>query len=132
ALLVDAYASHADTIAGQRLRRLQLEDAASRSVHRLTSARPSLRLVRTLANLAAGRHVALWSALPAEESALVNIGVGGSVAARGHDIALVSLSNLGDSPSRALGRTGSGNKLDYYGHRSLDIDATVGATSARV
>ena len=104
ALLVDAYASHADTIAGQRKRRLQLEDAASRSLHRLTSAHPSLKLVRTLANLASGRHVALWSARPAEEQALAGIGVGGSVAAHGHDIAMVSVNNLGDSLSSGPGR----------------------------
>jgi hypothetical protein len=132
ALLVDAYSSHADTIAGQTQRRLQLEDAASRSLHRLTSAHPSLKLVRTLANLAAGRHVALWSANPSEERELVDVGVAGSVVAHGNDTAMASMVNLGDSLSRALGHTGSGNKLDYYGHRSLDLDVTVGPHSARV
>jgi hypothetical protein len=132
ALLVDAYSSHADTIAGQRQRRLQLEDAASRSLHRLTSARPSLKLVRTLANLAAGRHVALWSADASEERALATIGVAGSVAAHGNDLVMVSLSNLGDSLSHQGGRVGTGNKLDYYAHRSVDVEVTVGPHSARV
>jgi hypothetical protein len=45
---------------------------------------------------------------------------------------MVSTSNLGDSLSRAPGHTGSGNKLDYYGHRSLDVEVTVGPHSARI
>ncbi|MFL6240510.1 MAG: DUF4012 domain-containing protein [Actinomycetes bacterium] len=132
ALLVNAYASHADTIAGQRQRRLQLEDAASTSLHRLTSAHPSLKLVRTLANLAAGRHVAVWSNQASEERQLVDVGVAGSVVARGHDIAMVSMTNLGDALARTPGATGSGNKLDFYAHRSLDVEVTVGPQSARV
>jgi hypothetical protein len=132
ALLVDAYSSHKDTIEGQRQRRLQLEDAASGSLHRLTSAHPSLKLVRTLANLANGRHIAVWSANPREEAKLVGVGVAGSVAANGHDIAMVTLSNLGDTLSKALGRTGAGNKLDFYAHRSLDVEVTVGPRTARV
>ena len=31
-----------------------------------------------------------------------------------------------------MARAGTGNKLDYYGHRTLDVDATVGQHSARV
>lgn len=130
-LLVNAYSSRADTVEGQRQRRLQLEDAASRSLRRLTNARPSLSLVRTLANLAAGRHVAIWSARPQEQRTLVDVGVSGSVNAGDDDVAMVAMSNLGDSLSRT-GLIGSGNKLDYYGQRSLDVEVTVGPRSARV
>jgi hypothetical protein len=98
----------------------------------LTSAHPSLQLVRTLANLAAGRHISIWSARPTEEQLLETSEVSGSVNPGGHDIAMVSLTNLGDSLAHTLGAIGNGNKLDYYARRNLDVEVNIGARSARV
>ena len=131
ALLVDAYGGVANTREAQNERRHRLEDAATRSVNRLTGARASLKLVRTLAHLAAGRHITLWSAKPDEQASLVSAGVGGSVSPGDHDIALITVSNLGDSFIKP-GRSGSGNKLDYYAKRALDVKVTIRREVAHV
>jgi hypothetical protein len=131
ALLVDEYGGAANNLAAQTARRHRLEDAATRSVRRLTGARASLKLVRTLAHLAAGRHITLWSAQPEEQASLVSAGVGGSVAPGDHDLALISVANLGDSFIKP-GRSGSGNKLDYYAKRSVDVQVTIRRDVAHV
>jgi hypothetical protein len=131
ALLVDAYGSAGNSLAEQNARRHRLEDAATQSVHRLTSAHASLKLVRTLAHQAAGRHITLWSARPTEQAALVSAGVGGSVSAAGRDLAMLTISNLGDS-FRKPGRSGNGNKLDYYARREVDVKVTVRTDVAHV
>jgi hypothetical protein len=131
ALLVDAYGGADNTLQAQNARRHRLEDAATRSVHRLTDARASLKLVRTMAHLAAGRHITLWSARQPEQTALESAGVGGSVATKGRDLAMVTMSNLGDSFIKP-GRSGSGNKLDYYARRDVDVKVTVHKDVAHV
>jgi hypothetical protein len=131
ALLVDAYGGAANTLKAQNARRHRLEDAATRSLHRLTSARASLKLVRTLAHLAAGRHLTLWSARPTEEAALESAGVAGSVSALDRDLAMLTASNLGDSFIKS-GRSGSGNKLDYYARRAVDVQVTIHKDVAHV
>jgi hypothetical protein len=125
ALLVDAYGGSGNTLRAQDARRHRLEAAASEAVGRLTHARASLGLIQTLARLASGRHVALWSADPAEEKDLVAAGVGGSVVTPDGDIAMVTATNLGDSVGHK-GISGAGNKLDYYARRTVDVHVIVG------
>lgn len=131
ALLVDAYGSGGNDAEEQAARRHRLESAATSAVDRLRHARASIGLVRELARLADGRHLALWSADPGEERALVRAGVAGSVAADGGDVALVSVTNLGDPTTKAT-LAGSGNKLDYYAKRTVDVHVVVAKDTAQV
>ena len=131
-LLVDSYRSAGNTLAEQVARRHRLEAAASAAVSRLTHAHATLGLVRTLATLTSGRHIALWSARPDEQSDLQAAGAAGSVTTpSGTDVALVTTSNLGDSFVQR-GVSGSGNKLDFYAHRSLTVHALVGTRTTEV
>ena len=62
---------------------------------------------------------------PATESELDVAGVSGSTDPHGRDLGLVTVNNLGDSPSY-------GNKLDYYAKRSFDVHVVLGEHSADV
>jgi len=117
ALLVDAYAQAGAGGQAQKARRLQLQAAATTAVTQLLAGDiPASEAARTLARLAQGRHLAVWSARASEQSALVELGAAGAVTApRGGDLAHVSVNNVGS------------NKLDLYVERELDIDVTVHA-----
>lgn len=128
-LLSQAYREAVDTTAGQAARRAILRGAADAVIGRLlgsTGQPPSLtRLGPELAATAAGRHLAVWSAEPAEQSQLRYAGLAGQVAADGGDLSAVAVQNLGGGDSQ-------GNKLDYYARRSISVRATVGERSAEV
>lgn len=126
ALLVDAYGNGALDNAQQDSRRHELEQAADQAFQRIRGgAVADLATVTALTEVTAGRHLAIWSARPAEQAALTRGGAAGAVNPRGADVAMVTANNLGDGP-------GVGNKLDYYVDRSLRVDVTVGRTSAQV
>jgi hypothetical protein len=82
---------------------------------------PLSEAARTLERLAAQRHVALWSADPGEQRALVDLGLAGAVEppAAG-DLFHVSVNNIGS------------NKLDLYVERDIDVEVLVGTTQATV
>jgi hypothetical protein len=111
--------------ASQDARRHELERAANVAFRRLRHGSPSVGTIRALADAAAGRHLALWSARPDEERQLRQAGLAGAVDPRGADLAMVTAQNLGDSPEH-------GNKLDYYARRRLSVDVAVGEHRATV
>lgn len=116
ALLVDAYALAGEEVEEQLQRRADLQLAASAAVGRLlASPVPATELARALGRLTAGRHLTMWSADPAEQQALVELDVAGSVPApsgRG-DLSHVSVNNVG------------ANKLDIYVDREIAVEAVV-------
>ena len=119
-LLVEEYARSGDPT-GQDARRAALRDAATRTVSALlTDSAPGLGMVRMLGDLAAGRHLALWSARPEEQRRLVDLGLAGGIHAGEDDLTHVSVNNL------------NGTKLDYYVDRTVSVDVTVGAANSRV
>lgn len=123
-LLVDAYVGRTgDDAQNDRRRREQL--AADAAFGDLTAAPATLSLAKALADAAAGRHLALWSARPAEQADLVLAGAAGAVNPQGSDLAMAVTNNLGDSP-------GVGNKLDYYIERRLAVEVEVGREHATV
>lgn len=126
AVLVDAYAGTADDSAGQEQRRHRLESVADATIGALTHSHPALAgLARELSGAAAGRHLALWSAVPAEQSALDAAGVSGAVdPGRGGDLVAPVVQNLGSTTA------GLGNKLDVYTDREVDVHVTVGPQGA--
>jgi hypothetical protein len=77
-------------------------------------------VLREVASLARGRHLALWSADPEEQAVLEDLGVAGSADPEGDDLALVAVNNLG------------ANKLDYYVDREVEVVVTVGRDRAEV
>ena len=122
ALLVDAYAAAGADDEVQDLRRAALQGAATTAVGRLLSGGvPPAEAARTLARLARERHLAVWSARPEEQSALVELGAAGELETPpGGDLSHVSVNNIG------------GNKLDVYVERDLEVDVVVGPDSAQV
>lgn len=121
ALLVGTYARAGSDLDDQEARRAALQAAAGATVAELLqSDLPVLPLVRELGRLAAGRHLALWSADVQEQAALEALGLAGSADPEGDDLALVSVNNL------------NANKLDVYVERRVTVEATVGADSAEV
>jgi hypothetical protein len=82
-------------------------------------------LLKALVRAVDGRHLAVWSARPEEQAGLVTAGIAGTAQATGTDVAMAVANNLGDSPS-------TGNKLDYYVHRSVSVDVRLHATVAYV
>lgn len=121
ALLVDSYARAGTSTADQRARRAQLRSAATTAIRQLLADDlPPVDAARTLAELAAGRHLALWSAREEEQVALTSLGVSGAVDPAGDDLALVSLNNFG------------ANKLDYYAERAVTVDVTLQRDAAQV
>lgn len=128
-LLVEAYRRAPDTREGQGERRAALRGAADAVLGQVLGGQgspPSVTaLGRELSAAAAGRHVAVWSADPAAQRALVTGGVAGSAATGTDDVQLVTLQNLG-------GGDGEGNKLDYYARRSITLTARVSRDAAAV
>ncbi|MDX6226362.1 MAG: hypothetical protein QOJ92_2907 [Frankiales bacterium] len=124
-LLVEAYVGTDNSIPAQNERRKREEQAADAALRDLTNAAASLSFAKALADATAGRHLALWSARPAEQKDLELARAAGSVDPGGADLALVAANNLGDSP-------GVGNKLDYYISRRVKVSVVVGHDSARV
>lgn len=123
-LLVDAYVGReGDDAQTDRRRREQL--AADAAFDDLTTTPATLSLAKALAEASAGRHLALWSARPAEQADLVLAGAAGAVNPQGADLVMAVTNNLGDSP-------GTGNKLDYYVDRKLVVDVEVGRERAIV
>lgn len=123
-LLVDAYVGRTgDDAQNDRRRREQL--AADAAFGDLTTAPATLSLAKALADAVTGRHLALWSARPAEQADLVLAGAAGAVNPQGADLAMAVTNNLGDSP-------GVGNKLDYYIDRKLAVEVKVGREHATV
>ncbi len=122
ALLVDSYAQAGQDPQEQVRRRAELQAAAAGVVSRLqTSDVAPVEALRTLADLAQGRHVALWSARPQEQHALERLGLAGAVVATdGTDLLHVSVNNLG------------ANKLDLYLDRVVEQTVVVGASTADV
>lgn len=121
ALLVDSYARAGVAPADQDARRAALRRAATEAVTSLLGDDvPPLQAARLLGDLTRGRHLAVWSARPEQQAALVELGVAGAVDADGGDLVMVSANTL------------NANKLDYYVQRRVAVDATVGRDSARV
>ncbi len=121
ALLVDTYAAAGDSFAEQSARRAALGQAAGDTAAAILSGDTEpLPLVRELGRLAAGRHLAVWSADEAEQAELERLGLAGSADPDGDDLALVSVNNLG------------ANKLDYYVQREVEVEATVGLDAVEV
>ena len=122
ALLVDAYAGAGTDSEAQVRRRVQLQAAATAAVSRLLGGDvPAEELARPLVRLADQRHLAVWSARPAEQQALERLGVAGQlVPPRGGDLVHVSVNNTG------------ANKLDLYVDRRVSVTAEVGPSSAAV
>ncbi|MCW2779214.1 MAG: hypothetical protein JWN17_2939 [Frankiales bacterium] len=121
ALLIDAYARAGSDTAAQLRRRSTLQAAASRAVAGLLGAGLSpVRLAPAAAELARGRHLALWSRIPSEQAQLRRLGLTGDVGVGCEDLATVSTNNL------------NANKLDYYVQRTVDVDVRVARRSARV
>lgn len=124
-LLVQSYGAAPASPAGQRARRLALERVAGNVFRKIAARPPTLSLLRTLAEQAAGRHVAVYSTDPATQAELVAAGASGALRPGSGDIVLVSANNLGDSP-------GNGNKLDFYARRTVTVNVALSRTSARV
>ena len=122
ALLVEAYAEAGVDDAAQRARRADLQTAASQAVSRLLNSDvPVLEAVRTLAELARGRHLMVWSAREQEQATLDRLDLAGAVeVVPGEDLLHVAINNTG------------ANKLDVYVERTLELEAVVGAQSAEV
>jgi hypothetical protein len=121
ALLVDAYADTEDLDRSQADRRAVLLAAADTALSDLLGdGLTGLPALRALATAAAGRHLAVWSAVASEQADLVAAGVAGSVDPRGGDLSLVSLNQL------------SAGKLDYYLRREQAVSVVVGRHSAEV
>ena len=122
ALLVDAYAQGGSDLLSQGHRRAELQAAATTAVTRLLAGDvPASEAVRTLAQLAEGRHLAVWSAQPEEQEALEALGAAGTVTtAPGADLSHVSVNNIG------------ANKLDLYVEREVEVDVTVHEDRAQV
>ena len=125
ALLVTYYGDGSLDQSVQDARHARLADAASRGFAALASHESDVSVLKALATAASGRHLALWAADPATESELDLAGVSGSTDPHGRDLGMVTVNNLGDSPSY-------GNKLDYYAKRSVDVHVVVGEHSADV
>jgi hypothetical protein len=118
-LLSRAYTGVPDTRAGQDERRRRLRAAADAVVGKLFGGEaPAVSLGLALGDAAAGRHVAVWSARPAEEAAFEAAGAAGQVRDDTTDLAMVTVHNLG-------GGGAEGNKLDYYARADLGIDVRV-------
>ena len=122
ALLVEAYAEAGVDDAAQRARRADLQTAASQAVSRLLNSDvPVLDALRTLAQLARGRHLMLWSAREQEQATLDRLDLAGAVkVVSGEDLLHVAINNTGE------------NKLDVYVERTLELEAVVDAQSAEV
>ena len=124
-LLVTYYGDGSLDQSVQNTRHARLADAASRGFAALASHESDTSVLKALATAASGRHLALWAADPTTESELDLAGVSGSTDPHGHDLGLVTINNLGDSPKY-------GNKLDYYAQRSFDVHVVLGERSAAV
>lgn len=125
ALLLQSYGKATENPAVEAERKAQLDTAAGAVFAKVSSQSPGLSLVKALAGAAGGRHIAVWSDRPQEESSLIAAGAGGAVDTGSADIAMVTGQNLGDHP-------GVGNKLDYYVSRTLQLHATLSQTRAAV
>jgi len=122
ALLVDAYADAGEDVDVQLRRRAALQGAATAAVTGLLAgALPAAEAARTFAELAAERHLSVWSARAQEQAALVDLGIAGAVEAPpGGDLHHVSVNNVG------------ANKLDYYVDRDLQVAVELDDDVARV
>ncbi|MDQ1684889.1 MAG: hypothetical protein QOC82_1626 [Frankiaceae bacterium] len=125
-LLVDAYGDGSLAEDKQMARRKALDSAATEAFKRIKQdATATPALLKALVRAVDGRHLAVWSARPEEQAGLVTAGIAGTAQATGTDVAMAVANNLGDSPS-------TGNKLDYYVHRSVSVDVRLHATVAYV
>jgi hypothetical protein len=125
-LLVDAYGDGSLSEDKQIARRKALDSAATEAFHRIKQdATATPALLRALVHAVDGRHLAVWSARADEEHGLVTAGIAGTTQTSGSDVAMAVANNLGDSPS-------TGNKLDYYVHRSVSVDVRLHANVAYV
>lgn len=121
ALLVDAYAQAGSGVAAQVRRRAALRDAASAVLGSLLSPQvPAVSALRELGVLAAGRHLALWSARPEEQARLVQLGFAGHVDGGAGDLLCVSINSL------------AADKLDQYAERTVGLDVVLGQDRAEV
>lgn len=118
-LLSDVYREAVDDSAGQAARRAALRSAADNIARNvLGSSPPTARLAEALSEAAAGRHLVVWSARPAEQEQLQAAGLAGHVQPRTADLASFFVQNLG-------GGDRDGNKLDYYGRRQVSVRVVV-------
>lgn len=125
-LMVDAYGDGSLSQDKQRARRKALDSAATEAFHRIKQdATATPALLKALVRAVDGRHLAVWSARADEEAGLVTAGIAGTTQTAGSDVAMAVANNLGDSPS-------TGNKLDYYVHRTMSVDVRLHATTAYV
>lgn len=121
ALLVEAYSDAGGLGDAQIARRTSLLASADQALVRLLSQPFSgLHPARLLAETSGGRHLAVWSARPDEQQALLEAGVAGSADPAGADLSLFAVNQLSNS------------KLDYYARRSVDVQVEVSLTTAQV
>lgn len=118
ALLVDAYADAEGAQGGRRAALRASADAAVAGL--LAQDLGSVATLRVLADAAAGRHLAVWSAEPAEQEALVRAGLAGDVDPAGRDVVLFAVNQF------------SAGKLDYWVRREQELDVEVGGDRAAV
>ena len=125
-LLVDAYGDGSLSEDKQNARRKALDSAATEAFHRIKQdATATPALLKALVRAVDGRHLAVWSARADEEAGLVTAGIAGTTQSPESDIAMAVTNNLGDSPS-------TGNKLDYYVHRTMSVDVRLHSNVAYV
>lgn len=125
-LLLDAYTRFPDDATGQGERRRVLRAAADVVVERLLGgAGPTTSLAAALSGAAHGRHLAVWSARPEEQTGLEGAGLAGQVLAEGGDLVQVATQNFGQSSTE-------GNKLDYFARRFHRVRVDVRAGRADV
>lgn len=89
-----------------------------------------MALARQLSEAVAGRHLTLWSAVPAEQAAIVTAGAAGAVDVGAADVSMVVAHNLGGPGHLRGGGPGEGNKLDYYVQRDIAVTAVVASDGA--
>ena len=120
-LLVKAYEVPDDA---QHERRRRLRVAATAVIRQLLQGAPTVPLIRALQTAAAGRHLMLWSAKPEWQQAFHNVGATGAIPPPDPDIAMMTIHNLGAT------EIFTGNKLDYYAARELDVTVVLADDSA--
>ena len=98
-LLVTDYGDGSLDQKAQNARHAKLADAASRGFAALDSHESDVSVLKALATAASGRHLALWSADPATQAELDVAGRQRQHRPARPDLGLVTVNNLGDSPS---------------------------------
>jgi hypothetical protein len=126
-LLSEAYLRGED-LGSQERRQDELRAAGDAVISQILDPRAEVAaadLARELASAAEGRHLALWSADPAEQQLLVAARLAGQVRAQAGDVSSFTVHNLGDGNR-------FGNKLDFYGRRQVTVRVIIDQDTASV